>query len=262
MFSFISLRSPGITESTEKEKCMFDIHSHIIYHIDDGSRDIEESVKLIEDAVSQGATDIIATPHYYIESPTDPVRIREKLSEIRDAVMAAGIDVRLYEGNEVLYFDSMTERLKTGEILTLAGSRYVLIEFYPLESYSTIRKCVRNVRNSGYRPVIAHAERFKGLRENGLREVLSMGAYIQLSTEPLSRRGLGAIMDGETKFIKDALKNREAHFLGTDMHRTGTRPPVLKDAVRWAEKHLDSGYASQILYDNAECILKDIEIER
>ncbi len=239
---------------------MFDIHSHIIYHIDDGSRDIDESVKLIKSDVEQGATDIIATPHYYIQQPTSPKRIREKLDDIREAVRDAGIEVNLYTGNEVLYFDSMAERLESGEILTLADSRYTLIEFYPLESYNTILRCVRNVRNAGYRPIIAHAERFKGIREHGLKEVISLGAYIQLSTEPLSHKGLGALLDGETKFIRNALKNGEAHFMGTDMHRHDTRPPVLRDAISWMKNNLDSTYANSVLYGNAEYILKDVEI--
>jgi len=240
---------------------MFDIHSHIIYHIDDGSRDIEESVKLIRSAVEQGATDIIATPHYYVEYPTDPNRIREKLSEIEEAVKEAGIAVRLYTGNEVLYFDSMTERLKEGEILTLAGSRYTLIEFYPLESYKTILKCVRNVRTAGFLPIIAHAERFKGLRENGLSEVISLGAYIQISTEPIGKKGFGSLFDEETKFVRDALRNGQAHFLGTDMHRADSRPPVISSAVSWIRKNLDEDYRDAILYRNAKLIPQDVEID-
>ncbi|MBR1910214.1 MAG: hypothetical protein IJ821_06475 [Lachnospiraceae bacterium] len=240
---------------------MFDIHSHIIYHIDDGSRDIEESVKLIMLAAEQGASDIIATPHYYVECPTDSKRIKEKLQDIREAVQEAGIKVNLYPGNEVLYFDSMTERLKTGEILTLAGSRYTLIEFYPLESYKTILKCVRNVRNAGFLPVIAHAERFKGLRENGLSEVISLGAYIQLSTEPIGRKGFGALFDGETRFVREALKHREVHFLGTDMHRVDTRPPVIRDAMEWISKNLDKDYANRILFVNGLKMTEGIEID-
>jgi len=240
---------------------MFDIHSHIIYHIDDGSRNIEESVKLIRLASEQGATDIIATPHYYVECPTDPKRIKEKLQNIRDALQEVEIKVNLYSGNEVLFFDSMTERLKTGEILTLAGSRYTLIEFYPLESYKTILKCVRNVRNAGFLPVIAHAERFKGLRENGLSEVISLGAYIQLSTEPIGRKGFGAIFDGETRFVREALKHKEAHFLGTDMHRVDSRPPVIRDAMEWISKNLEKDYANKILFVNGLKMTEDIEID-
>lgn len=256
---------------------MFDIHSHIIYHIDDGSRTPEESLELIRQDVEQGAHAIIATPHYYVQYPTDPARIRAKLATIEEALgigeqtaaqstpsaaeaNASALDVRLYAGNEVLWFDSMTERLQSGEILTLADSHYTLIEFYPEESYQTILRAIRNVRNAGYRPIIAHAERFKAIQEHGLAEVRDLGAYVQLSTEPLSHRGLSGLFDRETKFIQKALRNQEADFLGTDMHRTDRRPPVLRDAIDWIERNLDRDYADAVLQENAEAILRDEEI--
>lgn len=256
---------------------MFDIHSHIIYHIDDGSRTPEESLELIRQDVEQGAHAIIATPHYYVQYPTDPARIRAKLATIEEALgigeqtaaqstpsaaeaNASALDVRLYAGNEVLWFDSMTERLQSGEILTLADSHYTLIEFYPEESYQTILRAIRNVRNAGYRPIIAHAERFKAIQEHGLAEVRDLGAYVQLSTEPLSHKGLSGLFDRETKFIQKALRNQEADFLGTDMHRTDRRPPVLRDAIDWIQKNLDADYADAVLQGNAEAILQDEEL--
>ena len=238
---------------------MFDIHSHIIYHIDDGSRTLEESLALIRQDVEQGARAIIATPHYYVQYPTDPARIRAKLAAIEEA-NASALDVHLYPGNEVLWFDSMTERLQSGEILTLADSHYTLIEFYPEESYQTILRAIRNVRNAGYRPIIAHAERFKAIQEHGLAEVRDLGAYVQLSTEPLSHKGLSGLFDRETKFIQKALRNQEADFLGTDMHRVDRRPPVLRDAINWIQKNLDADYADAVLQGNAEAILRDEEL--
>lgn len=276
---------------------MFDIHSHIIYHIDDGSHDLEESLELIRQDVEQGAHAIIATPHYYVQYPTDPTRIRAKLATIEEALgigeqpaaslaqtgdapsstsgasqtttqptpsaseaNASALDVRLYAGNEVLWFDSMTERLQSGEILTLADSHYTLIEFYPEESYQTILRAIRNVRNAGYRPIIAHAERFKAIQEHGLAEVRDLGAYVQLSTEPLSHKGLSGLFDRETKFIQKALRNQEADFLGTDMHRIDRRPPVLRDAIDWIERNLDADYADAVLQRNAQAIVRDEEI--
>lgn len=256
---------------------MFDIHSHIIYHIDDGSHDLEESLELIRQDVEQGAHAIIATPHYYVQYPTDPARIRAKLATIEEALgigeqtaaepspsaseaNASALDVQLYAGNEVLWFDSMTERLQSGEILTLADSHYTLIEFYPEESYQTILRAIRKVRNAGYRPIIAHAERFKAMQEHGLAEVRDLGAYVQLSTEPLSHKGLSGLFDRETKFIQKALRNQEADFLGTDMHRIDRRPPVLRDAIDWIQKNLDADYADAVLQRNADAILRDEEI--
>ena len=216
---------------------MFDIHSHIIFHIDDGSRDLDESLALIRKDYAEGARAIIATPHYSVQYPTDPAHVRAKLATIEEA-NASGPALRLYAGNEVLYFDSMTERLQSGDILTLADSHYTLIEFYPEESYQVILRAIRNIRNVGFRPIIAHAERFRAIQEHGLAEVRDLGAYVQLSTGPLSHKD----------------------FLGTDMHREDHRPPVLRDAIDWVQKNLDPDYGAAVLQENAEALVRDEEL--
>lgn len=216
-------------------------------------------MKLIRSDLSQGAEGIFATPHYYLEAPSDPNEIRSKLESLRQKCEEEKLNVTLYEGNEVLYFESMTERLRNGDILTLAGSHYTLIEFYPMESYQVILKAVRNIRRAGYRPIIAHAERFKGLREHGLSEVIRMGAYIQVSTEPLGKSFLSAFMDGETQFIWDAIRKEQVHFLGTDMHREDRRPPVLANAVRWIRTHAPE-QADALFHENVKKMIEDKEL--
>ena len=237
---------------------MFDIHSHIIYGVDDGARTLEEAVELVALDIIEGAEAIIATPHYYVDEPSDPEVLRNRLQELRDFLRKTGKgrfpdgeEIELYEGNEVLWFESMTEKLQSGEILTLSGTRFTLIEFYPEESYSTILRAVRKVRTAGYRPVIAHAERFRGLREHGLTEVIDQGAYIQLSAEPFG----GAFFDSTTRFVRDAAKSGQCHFLGTDMHRIDRRAPKAAKGIAWIRKNCPD--AEALLWDNADRMLND-----
>jgi protein-tyrosine phosphatase len=239
---------------------MIDIHSHVIWHMDDGARDMRESMNLIRSDVRQGADQIIATPHYYVEHPSDPDKIRRRAEILGRQTERESLPVRLYTGNEVLYFDKMTEHLDDGRILTLAGSRYTLIEFYTQDSYSRILRAVRSLRWAGYRPIIAHAERFPEIRRHGLADIREEGGYIQVSTQPLGVSGVSALVNPEALFVRKALKNREVEFLGTDMHRIDTRPPVLYGAIRWVRRHLEEGYAEAVLSGNAEKILADQEI--
>lgn len=269
-----------------------DIHSHIVYGIDDGARTLDEAEELVVTDIREGAERIISTSHYYVDAPSDPDIIHERLDELRERLLADGVasplgnsdadddhepsefsqdadsessaeetssrqTIEIIPGNEVLYFDSMVERLDRGEILTLGNSRYVLVEFYPRESYQTYVRAVRSLVYAGYTPIIAHAERFKALHENGLREVRKLGAQVQVSTEPLSRKGLSGMLDQEASFIRKALKNQEADFVGTDMHRMSRRPPVARDAEAYIRKHCSPSYAADLLSRNADMILQD-----
>lgn len=269
-----------------------DIHSHIVYGIDDGARTLDEAEELVVTDIREGAERIISTSHYYVDAPSDPDIIHERLDELRERLQADGVasplgnsdadddhepsefsqdadsessaeetssrqTIEIIPGNEVLYFDSMVERLDRGEILTLGNSRYVLVEFYPRESYQTYVRAVRSLVYAGYTPIIAHAERFKALHENGLREVRKLGALVQVSTEPLSRKGLSGMLDQEGSFIRKALKNQEADFVGTDMHRMSRRPPVARDAEAYIRKHCSPSYAADLLSRNADMILQD-----
>jgi len=271
-----------------------DIHSHIVYGIDDGARTLDEAEELVVTDIREGAERIISTSHYYVDAPSDPDIIHERLDELRERLQADGVasplgnsdadddhepsefsqdadsessaeetssrqTIEIIPGNEVLYFDSMVERLDRGEILTLGNSRYVLVEFYPRESYQTYVRAVRSLVYAGYTPIIAHAERFKALHENGLREVRKLGALVQVSTEPLSRKGLSGMLDQEASFIRKALKNQEADFVGTDMHRMSRRPPVARDAEAYIRKHCSPSYAAYLLSRNADMILQDFD---
>lgn len=271
-----------------------DIHSHIVYGIDDGARTLDEAEELVVTDIREGAERIISTSHYYVDAPSDPDIIHERLDELRERLQADGVasplgnsdadddhepsefsqdadsessaeetssrqTIGILPGNEVLYFDSMVERLDRGEILTLGNSRYVLVEFYPRESYQTYVRAVRSLVYAGYTPIIAHAERFKALHENGLREVRKLGALVQVSTEPLSRKGLSGMLDQEASFIRKALKNQEADFVGTDMHRMSRRPPVARDAEAYIRKHCSPSYAAYLLSRNADMILQDFD---
>lgn len=245
---------------------MFDIHSHILPGLDDGARSMEESLQLLRRAAEQGESSVIATPHYSVERPTDPGAVCAKLAELRQAVVQDEArrgekqtvfppDFQLFSGNEVLYFDSIVEHLLQRRILTLMGSHFVLIEFYPRESYAAMLRAVRKLRYAGYYPVIAHAERFSALYETGngkgLEGLRVSGAYIQLSTAPVG----GFFLRRETRFIEEALRSGQAQFLGTDMHRIDTRPPELGRAVRWIRKHC--GNAEALLTENAERMKRD-----
>lgn len=89
---------------TQQAEQMADIHTHVLFHIDDGPKTLEDSLELLRSSAASGVTDIVATSHYYSAHmpPEKFIERREKrLSELRQAVKEQQIPVRLYHGAEV-----------------------------------------------------------------------------------------------------------------------------------------------------------------
>lgn len=243
---------------------IIDVHAHILPGVDDGARNMEESMQMLHMAYRQGVSKIIATPHFrFIPDKQYYGNEKERLSalcrELEEKGRAMGMKVRIYLGQEILYFDGMTEYLENGWALTLGGSRYVLIEFPPLVAFATILRAVQTLERGGYLVVLAHIERYSCLREPGKLQALSEeGALFQMNYECFS----GKLFDRGARWCRKQVLEGRIHLLGTDMHREDRRKPnvepfascLMRKAPELAWKVLHQNPA-QIL--NGEMILND-----
>ena len=108
---------------------MVDIHTHILPGVDDGPTTIEESIQLLEMAVDEGITDIIATPHAYnphFDVPKEVVL--QKVTMLNEISKEKGLSIIVHAGQELRIKDFIVDKIKTKEALTLADSKYVLLE--------------------------------------------------------------------------------------------------------------------------------------
>lgn len=238
---------------------IFDIHCHILPEIDDGSSSIQETLEMIRMAEEQGIKDFIATPHFSVQFPNDnPQMIYQLCQDIQEnARKTIGKEITVYSGQEIFYGEGIIDKLSRGELLTMAGSDYVLLEFYPQIPYSTVYRVVREMIMNQYFPILAHVERYAELRDKGrIEELIEAGAYIQMSYHSLC----GKWYEQTPRWCKKMLKEGNVHFMATDMHSPRRRRPMASEALEWMEKHLDERYLSRILYENAEQILKNEKI--
>ena len=138
---------------------LVDIHCHILPGVDDGSPDMETSRAMIRDAYEQGVRYIIATPHYRPEmfEPSMKKVIRV-YHELRDYAEEVGIGLRL--GCEYYRNEQMIRHLDKKLRPTMLGSRYVLTEFSTNDSFVTVRNYIYELLTKGYRPIVAHVERY------------------------------------------------------------------------------------------------------
>lgn len=212
-------------------KNQIDIHTHILPGVDDGSRDWTESRAMLKSAYNQGIRHLIATPHF---SQHQQVEQLESLArQLRAEAKNISPELEVSLGQEVLYFEDLVSFLADGKVLTLAGSRCVLVEFYPQDSFARIMRAINQLQRSSYVPMIAHIERYQCLYEKGkIEELKQTGAYLQMNYGSL----IGGLLDKRVRWCRRQVRRGYIDFFGSDMHNMTTRPPRIQEAVAWIKK--------------------------
>lgn len=231
-----------------------DIHNHVLSGFDDGASNEEESMRMLKSAVKQGVISIIATPHCSAEYPNNRGEEIRRACEKLEKRVRNEINPKfsIYPGQEILYTQDILEKLERQEVLTMADSSYVLVEFMPWTPYSEIYRAVRTLTTKGYSPILAHVERYPVLREKGrVDELIQTGASMQMNYRPVG----GKWYAETTRWCRKMLKENKIHFLSTDMHNMKARKPDTKEADAWMEKHLDRIYMRAVCYKNAQKII-------
>ena len=197
---------------------MKDLHSHLLFGIDDGSKDISESISLLKEAEKQGITELMITPHYIEESKynCNNEDKKKRFDQLVQAVKDEGINIKLYLGNEVFINDNFIKLLKKKEITTLNNSKYILLEF-PLGNmlYNT-KDIIYELVVAGYVPVLAHPERYRIFQSHPdhIEEYLRMGVLLQGNYKSL----FGKYGSQAKKTLIYFLKKHQITFLGSDCH--------------------------------------------
>ena len=235
---------------------MTDIHCHVLPGVDDGAKNTDESIKMLSFMYDEGIRKVILTPHYHRgHMETGIERIRDRFGKLRAAAKQTEKinEMDLYLGSEIYYYPSVVEWLEEGSVLTLADSNYVLLEFGFTMDKRIIHEGVSSVINSGYRPVIAHIERYESLYKDlkSVDALLEKGAYIQINSEALHERYK------IRSFAKKLLKERMVHFLATDAHNMRHRSPRISDAARYIAKHYGEDYCRRLVIDNPAKVINN-----
>lgn len=240
-------------------KTYIDIHSHILPGVDDGAKNIEESMKMLRMAANDGIADIILTPHNKSKRHSAHFfRTAEYAEILRIRLAQENINIKLYVGNEAYYRSGLVWEIEEGRAYTLAGSRYILIEFNPLDNYDYIRNSINEVLMGGYYPVLAHVERYRNVcsKKNAVTELIEMGCLIQVNAGSI----MGKFGFGTKQFSRKLLKQRQVHFVATDAHDTKRRTPYLSDCAEYISSEYSESYSRKLFHDNPGCILQDKEI--
>ena len=239
---------------------MIDIHSHIVFEVDDGPKTIEDSRALLEESYRQGVRTIISTSHRrkgMFETPE--AKIEENFKQVQELAKEIADDLTVLYGAEIYYTSDILDKLEQGKIPRLADSQYALIEFSMITPYKEIHTALSNVLRLGVTPVVAHIERYHCLEndEKKVRDLINMGCYTQINSSSVLKPKLF----GDTyKFMKKRaqffLEKDLVHFVASDMHNLDPRPPYMQEAYQIISKKYGESHAEQLFRKNQELLVR------
>jgi protein-tyrosine phosphatase len=222
-----------------------DIHHHLLYGLDDGPSDREGTERMLEVACRQGVSAIVVTPHVSPGiTPFSPETLSRRMEEAKDICAAAGYDLRIYPGVEMLYTFQAERYLSQQRVPTLAGSNKILIEFSPDTCFDDMEIAVQSVLRSGYYPILAHIERYPDLLHgrNAERLKANYDVFFQVNC--------AFVLDGKGFFAKRAIKRLLAQgqidFIASDAHDVERRPCQMEAAYNALVVQVGERYADDL----------------
>ncbi len=231
---------------------MVDIHSHILWGMDDGSHSLEMSVAMLQMAAKGGTTDIVATPHADNDYAFQPELIEERRVELQTQL---GERIRIHKGCDFhLKYDQIQESLRDPRKYSVNGLGWVLVEFSDMMIFPNTEEIFSQMRSAGMGVIVTHPERNWLLRKDieRLQRWVDGGAYMQVTGGSL----LGVFGGDAKKFGEELMARGLVHFLASDAHDLDRRSPRL-DHVRAhvAEKYGEE-YAEALLETHPRAVIE------
>lgn len=232
---------------------MIDIHTHILWAVDDGPKQMEETMHLLEQAVNEGITEIIATSHsfhpqYHVQYET----INSQIQLLQVQLIKNNIPLTIHAGHEVRLSDNIIPLYKAKQIHTLANSNYILLELpaHTVPYYSI--NIIRELLTEGLVPIIAHPERNKAIAERPvyLERLIREGAMAQITAGSLAGHFGRTIQNLSLDLVKANL----VHTYGSDVHNLTSRPFLFDEGLCYLEKKKELDAVEILLENNARII--------
>ncbi|MGI9523004.1 MAG: tyrosine-protein phosphatase [Hyphomicrobiaceae bacterium] len=237
---------------------MIDLHSHILPSLDDGAADLNEALAMAQAYVADGVEVVACTPHIlpglYHNTGTE---IRKAVGQLQAQIIEAGIDLTLVTGADNHVVPDFAQAIAAGHLLTLADSRYVLVEPPHHVAPPGLDKFFFDLIVAGYTPILTHPERLTWIRQHYalIAELVGGGVWMQITSGSLiGRFGKGPRYWGE-RMLDDGL----VHILASDAHNTERRKPDLGRGRDAAAKRVGVQESENLVATRPKGVLENID---
>lgn len=225
MFSFFKKKDTPLKNTYES--IMVDMHSHVLPGIDDGAQNPEESIILIKKMMELGIKKIIATPHVMADYYKNTAEtIGNALKILKTELEKQNIDIEVETAAEHYFDETFENRVNNHKLLTM-GDNYALFEFSFISQPPNVIEVIQRMKDLGYKPILAHPERYPYLDIEQLRNLRDWGCALQLNTISLT----GYYGKDAKKMAESLVDNELVDFISSDMHHL-RHAQAFKSALR------------------------------
>ena len=200
-----SLQSAGALQDA------VDRHSHILFGVDDGVKTLEEALDVLAYEETHGITDVWCTPHIMEECANDTELLKARFEQLKVAYKGS---VRLHLAAEYMLDTVFEQKFKDRDLLTMENDT-LLVETSTWTPPVGLNETLRELQSAGYRPLLAHPERYRYLDERGYEELRKLGIHFQLNLASL----VGFYGETTQKKAEWLLENGYYSEVGSDCHR-------------------------------------------
>lgn len=225
---------------------MTDLHSHVLWGLDDGARTVDHTRALIEQAIDSGTRTLVATPHNSPDYPWQAELVAERFAA---AEAEFGARVHLHLGCDFhLTYDNIVDALANPSKYTIAGGPYLLVEFSDLAIFRSSDEDLKRLREAGMIPVVTHPERNPLLRQRlpQLARWVNEGCRLQVTGGSY----LGRFGQKAERFAHELTEAGLVHFVASDAHHPVHRPATLHDVRAYLEEQYSPEVAEALLHTN------------
>ncbi|MDD3803469.1 MAG: hypothetical protein PHW02_03660 [bacterium] len=226
---------------------MIDIHSHLLYGLDDGAETIEETLAMLRVASQSGTKELLFTPHIAEEFIYDIDTAVFRFKEVRKRAAEEKIEIKLHLGFEVRLDKELFSKheFDMNRLTVNNQGKYLLLEFPFLDIPSYYKEIIKYLTSADITPIIVHPLRNSRILQNPsiLKELYSTGCLMQFNADDTRDGRLSSI-------LLRLLRQNLVHFIASDAHSIDLRPPVLANAYRFIEKKADRRDAERIFCEN------------